>query len=295
MRRIIVLLLLCVFVVSHSGCDKIKAELERRHLSDQTQKETQKDNQKETQKEAFKSKIPEQKTHRIKRTAVEPPSERRQIVFRIDLPTDEKIQIRLIKSPAPAEVKSDSFFPLDSSSMQSALETKIETGKQEIKNQKQAETKDEKQEYKSEKPDSSVEEESIGALETHLVEQRQMADSQQEKEASVELPQSGIETDREVRFPATAPISAPTVVVPANEMTAPPAAPDSAEKKELSRSETSETAPAENAVGLALSVTPPETLPPEQSETPNEAPEANKSPLVNPWSIPNADYPLRYY
>lgn len=270
MRQIIAILLLSVLVIALSGCDKIKAELERRHLGDQTKKELNQDTPQPTPQV--------QKTSDDALIADQTSSKRKQIVFRIDLPSDEKIQIRLIKNPE--DVESVSPVQSESSLTESKSKAEIET----------QETKEKKQENKSEKPESSVEEQTMGAIETHLVEQRRKAEEQQ---ASDERPQPEMDMDRQERSPAIEPASAPTIVVPSSELASPPKPFE--RKDNQPRLDTTEMAPAEKAVGAALSLTPPETKMPASREKSNGTLTPEKTTSVNPWAIPNADYPLQYY
>lgn len=273
MRRIIVIFLLSVFVVALSGCDKIKSELERRHLGGRAENNTH--------IEATPSTLQEQKTSENTPNAVETSSKRKQIVFRIDLPTDEKIQIRLIKNPEEAE----SVSPVQSESnvTENKSKAEFETKKQE--------SKDEKQEDKSRKQESSVEEQSMGSIETHLVEQHKKA---KEPESSDDQSPSGIKTDREESSPAIKPVSAPTIVVPSSsKMTLPPKTLN--RQKELSRQITTEMTPAEKAVESALSITPPETKLPAPKEKSAKTITPQETSSACPWSIPDADYPVQYY
>lgn len=276
MRRIILILLLIVFVIALSGCEKIKAELERRHLGGNTQKQTQ--------KETSPSTPQAQKTSDDMPIADETSSKRKQIVFRIELPTDEKIQIRLIKNPE--EVQSDSSYPLASNVTENKSKAEFET----------QESKDEKNKDKTEKQESNVDEQSVGAIEKHLVQQRRNADQQEssdEQSRSGIKTGAGIKTDLEDSSPAIKPVAAPIIVVPESEMTSPAESLD--RQKELSRQKTTQTAPAEKAVGTALSITPPETKLPVSEEKSDGTITSKKTSSGNPWAIPNADYPLRYY
>lgn len=275
MRRIIVILLLSVFVIAQSGCDKIKAELERRHLGKQTQTQEQ--------KEPSSSTPQTQKTPDDALNSDETSSKRKQIVLRIDLPTDEKIQIRLIKNTPSEEIKTDSPDPSASNSTESKPKAEFETNK--------LETKDDNQENKSEKQKLSVEEESVGAIKTHLDQQQGKAEKQ---DSSNEQSRSETKMDREERSPAIEPASTPTIVVPSSRMPLPPDPLDGQEKKELTRQETAEMAPAEKAVGSALSITPLETTLPVSKERLNGTLPSKETSDANPWAIPNADYPLRY-
>ena len=91
MRQTIAIVILSVLVVVLSGCDKIKTELERRHLGAESYKQTAKvDN-------SFDD----------KRNNPEVPSARKQIIIRIDLPMEEKLQIRMIKLPVAEEKNND--------------------------------------------------------------------------------------------------------------------------------------------------------------------------------------------
>ena len=95
MQRIIVIVVLSVLTVVLSGCDKIKTELERRHLGTECHKQT----------------AQVEKTSGDKHNDVAVPAARKQIVIRIDLPTDEKLQIRLIKLPISEETPKDVVVP----------------------------------------------------------------------------------------------------------------------------------------------------------------------------------------
>ena len=277
MRRIILIFLLSVFVVALSGCDKIKSELERRHLGGRAENDTH--------IETSPSTLQEQKTSENAPNAVETSSQRKQIVFRIDLPTDEKIQIRLIKNPEEAE----SVSPVQSDSNVTENKSKAEFETQKLK--------DEKNEDKSGKQESSVEEQSMGSIETHLVEQHKKAkepESSDEQTRSEIKSDSGIKTDREESSPTIKPVSAPTIVVPSSsKMTLPPRTLN--KQKELSRQESTEMTPAEKAVESALSITPPETKLPASKEKSAGTITPQETSSACPWAIPDADYPVQYY
>ena len=107
-------------------------------------------------------------------------------------------------------------------------------------------------------------------------------------------PKSEMKTDREEPLEPT--LSAPTVIVPARETTSSPISPDSHEISALSQFVKSNPAPAEAAVGSALSASPPPVSSvPAPNKPINAATIAPKASSSSPWTIPNVDYPLRYY
>ena len=255
MRRIIVVL--SVLVVVLSGCDRIKTELERRHLGSETYKETAL-----AASQAVKA-------FNVKRNDVETPAERKQIVFRIDLPSDEKIQIRLIKNSVSEEYPKNDVVALP---------------KEDAK-----EVAPPNEDGSLDKPDSPVEQEKKPQTqqpEANDVEPKSEIKSETDNESRSEM-----KTDDEETF---TPPPAPMVVVPAMETISQPALPDKQVKRALAIAEPSELAPAEKAVGLALGVDPPETISSIPNKPSKAAPSANSA-LSNPWTIPHADYPLRYY
>lgn len=260
MRRIIVVLIVLAVVLS--GCDKIKMELERRHLGAAVEKEN--DNSQKT--------LPvKQEEVNVKQDNDKETSKRKQIVFRIDLPADEKIQIRLIKNSVPEdELKNDVAAPSKENAKEAVLF---------------------KENGSLDKPDSPIEQEKKPQPEqpeAKDVESKSEIKSETDSESRSEM-----KTDDEETFPPP-PVQAPTVVVPAKEMIFQSALPDNQVKRASERAQPSEMAPAEKAVGLALGVDPPETISSIPNKPSKAVPSANAL-LSNPWTIPNADYPLRYY
>ena len=255
MQRIIVIIVLSAAAVL-SGCDKIKTELERRHLGAAVEKES----------------VKTQKTLPVKQDDVKPHSKRKQIVFCIDLPANEKIQIRLIKNSVPEEEpKNDVGVPPKEDAKEAALP---------------------KEDGSLVKPDSPTDQEK-----KPLMDQSEAKDKASKSEIKSETePKSDSDrkTEQEESLPPP-PALAPTVVVPAREMTSPPELPDMLVKNSLASSKSPEPTPAEKAVGLALSVTPPEMNASPSNKALNAASATDKSTPSNPWAIPNADYPLRYY
>ena len=263
MLRIITVVILGVLAVVQSGCDKIKTELERRHLGA------------EEHKDALPKTYQEIKAFNDKRNGVKETLERKQIVIRIDLPTDEKIQIRLIKNAAPEEMSKD----VAAVSPKETLKT--------------VETPPEAEEAHSNKPDhpaESVKEKSAKELNDQKDEEsKSEIKTETDKESRSEMKTDGDEVS------APPPLFAPTVVVPAEGMSSPLALPDMQIKNSLASSKSYEPSPAEKAVGLALSVTPPEMNASPSSKAQNAASSTDKPTLSSLWSIPNAEYPLRYY
>lgn len=257
MLRIIVIIVLSAAAVL-SGCDKIKTELERRHLGA------------EAHKSASSVTPDDLKTRPVNQRDVKEASERKQIIFRIDLPADEKIQIRLIKNPISEEAKSDAVVPPgDVSKEAPSLKDEVFHDKSErpaeLEKKSQSKQTDAKDDQSKSEMKSDTEPESHSELKTDSVE----------------------------AFPPP-PVLAPTVVVPARETGSESALPDEQVKIALA-SKRFEPTPAEKAVGLALSGPKPETGLPTSSEPINAAPASKKTSVSNPWAIPNADYPLRYY
>ena len=263
MQRIIVIVVLSVLTVVESGCDKIKTELERRHLGSASQKET------------THSTSQTQKTLPIKLNDGEGTSGKKQIVFRIDLPADEKIQIRLINNATPEEM-----------SKNAAADSPKET-------LKAAQPSPEAQDAPSDKPNRSAESAEKKPVRELNVQKDEESKSEIKTETEKES-HSETKTDQDETFPPP-PVPAPSVVVPAREMNSLPPAPEKQVKNASASEQPSEPAPAEKAVGLALSVTPPEINALPSNKTQNSAPATNKPTLSNPWAIPNADYPLGYY
>ena len=257
MLRIIAIIVLSAAAVL-SGCDKIKTELERRHLGSASQKES------------THSISQTQRTLPVKKDDVKEASERKQIIFRIDLPTDEKIQIRLIKNLISEEAKSDSVIPPgDVSKEAPSLKDEVYHDKSERPAELEKKSQSKQTDAKDDQPKSEMK--SDTEPETH----------------------SEMKTDSVEAFPPP-PVLAPTVVVPARETGSESALPEEHVKTALAP-ERFEPTPAEKAVGLALSVPKPETGSPTSSEPINAAPASKKTSFSNPWAIPNADYPLRYY
>ncbi len=250
MRRIAVIVVLSVLMVVFSGCDKIKTELARRHLGTESCKQT-----------PMVEKTPDHADD--KQVKVEAPSVSKQIVIRIDLPADEKLQIRLVKLPVSEET------PNDEEKSNDVVNPTNETSPKEPdkKLPKELETP------KDEVPRSEI------------------------KTDADEEPKSEMKTVREEPLPAVIPAPAPMVIVPARETASEPISPDMDEMPALSRFVKSNPSPAEAAVGSALSVPPPATSSPMPNEPSNNAAviEPKTSSAVNPWAIPNAEYPLRYY
>lgn len=263
MLRIIAVVILGVLAVVQSGCDKIKTELERRHLGAEEHKET------------LPKTYQEIKAFNVKRNGVKETSERKQIVIRIDLPTDEKIQIRLIKNAALEEMSKD----VCAAPPKETLKT--------------VETPPEAEEALRSKPDNPAE----SVKEKSAKELNDQKDDESKSEIKTETDKesrSEMKTDGDdVSTPP--PLLAPTVVVPAEGMNSPPVLPDMPIKNSLASSKLSEPSPAEKAVGLALSVTPPEMNASPSNKAQNAASSTDKPTPSSPWSIPNAEYPLRYY
>lgn len=260
MQRIIVIIVLSVLTVVESGCDKIKTELERRHLGSASQKEI------------IHSTSRTQKTLPIKLNDGEGTSGKKQIVFRIDLPADEKIQIRLIKNSVPEKELKTVFTAPPKENAQEAFQPK-EKGS-------------------LDKPDSPVDQEK-----KPQPEQPEAKDEESKSEIKTETEKeshSEMKSYQDETFPPP-PVPAPSVVVPARELNSLPPAPEKQVKTASASEEPSEMAPAEKAVGLALSVTPSEINALPSNKAQNSASATNKSTLSNPWAIPNADYPLGYY
>ena len=263
MQRIIVIVVLSVLTVVESGCDKIKTELERRHLGSASQKET------------THSTSQTQKTLPIKLNDGEGTSGKKQIVFRIDLPADEKIQIRLINNATPEEM-----------SKNAAADSPKET-------LKAAQPSPEAQDAPSDKQDRSAESAEKKPVRELNVQKDEESKSEIKTETEKES-HSEMKSYQDETFPPP-PVPAPSVVVPARELNSLPPAPEKQVKTASASEQPSEPAPAEKAVGLALSVTPPEINALPSNKTQNSAPATNKPTLSNPWAIPNADYPLGYY
>ena len=262
MQRIIVIVVLSVLTVVQFGCDKIKTELERRHLGSAPQKEI------------THSISQTQKTLPIKQNDGEGMSGKKQIVFRIDLPADEKIQIRLIKNATSKEM-----------SKNVAEDSPKET-------LKAAQTSPENEESPCNNSDRSAE--SVEKKSTRELNDQKDEESKSEIRTEMEREShSEMKTDQDETFPPP-PVPAPTVVVPVKEMNFPPALPDKQIKNASASEEPSEMASAEKAVGLALGVDPPETISSIPNKPSKAAPAANNALPSNPWAIPNADYPLRY-
>lgn len=260
MRRIIVVL--SVLAVVLSGCDKIKTELERRHLGVSVEKENEK---------SQKTLPVKQDEVNVKQNDVKEASERRQIVFRIDLPADEKIQIRLIKNSASEGDTTNDAAALPKEDAKEAAPPN-EGGS-------------------LDEPDSPVELEKKPQTEqpeVKDVESKSEIKSETDRESRSEM-----KTDGEETF-LPHPVPAPMIVVPSKEMISPPALTDNQVQRASESAQPSEMAPAEKAVGLALGVEPPETIPSIPNKPSNAAPSANVQ-QSNPWTIPNADYPLSYY
>lgn len=263
MRRIIEILVLSVMVVVLSGCEKIKTELERRHLAS------------ETHKSASPETINALKTpavnHPVNQRGVKTVSERKQIIFRIDLPANDKIQIRLIKNPVVEEGAPDAIIPPGNVSKETP------SLKDEASHAAPDPPAELEQKSQSKQPDAKDEE------------SKSEMKSDTEPEAHSEM-----KTDSEEAFPSP-PVFAPTVFIPARETTSQPEKPDMQVQKNSGRPEPSEPTPAEKAVGLALSVSPPETILPASSRAIKAAPKANAESTSSPWALPDAQYPLRYY
>ena len=272
MRQIIVIVVLSVLTVVLSGCDKIKTELERRHLGMERHKQT----------------AQAEKTSDDNHSDVAAPAARKQIVIRIDLPTDEKLQIRLIKLPESEEklndvVSSPNETPPKETIKEDAPHAEI------LRN----------------KPENTVEPEKIESTETKESDKKTPIESEapksEEPQSEIKTdaeqePKSEMKTDREEPISAVIPVPAPMVIVPARETTSPPISPDAHEISALPEFVKSNPAPAEAAVGSALSVTPPSvSRVPASNEPINAATMAPKASSSSAWSIPNADYPLRYY
>lgn len=259
MLRLFVIIALSVLTVVYTGCDKIKTELERRHLGS------------ETHNEAALATPNAAKTISVKQDDVKETSKRRLIVFRIDLPADEKIQIRLIKNSAPEETSKNGAAASPNETLKAA-QIPPETA--------------ELPRDKPERPAASIEKKSTKELD----EQKDEESKSEIKTETDRESRSEMKTDEEDVSPPP-PLLAPTVVVPAEETTSQPALPDMKIKNSLASSKSSEPAPADKAVGLALSVTSPET----NNKAQNAASSTDKQKLSSPWAIPDAEYPLRYY
>lgn len=262
MLRIIVIVVFGVLAVVQSGCDKIKTELERRHLGSAPQKEI------------THSTPQTQIALPVKQDDVKEQPERKQIVFHIDLPADEKIQIRLVKNAAPEEMPKD----VAAASPKETL-TAVQTPPK-------------AEEAPSDKPDRPTE----SAEKKPAKELKEQKDEESKSEIKTEKDKesrSEMKTNVDETFP-TPPVPAPTVVVPALETISPLAAPDLRAENNKTSPESSEPAPAEKAVGLALAVDPPETNASPSNKAQNVASATDKL-TPSPWAIPNAEYPLRYY
>ena len=280
MRRIIVIVVLCVLMVVLSGCDKIKTELERRHLGTERCKQT-----------ALVEKTPDHADD--KQNSVETPSVNKQIIIRIDLPSDEKLQIRLIKLPVSEETPNDEEKSNDNVSPKNETSPK-ETIKEDSLNAENLRNKSENP-IESEKKESTEKKEPDQKTPIEL-ETPQSEELQSEiKTDADEEPKSEMKTDREEPAPAVIPAPAPMVIVPARAMASKPILPDTNEKPALSRSVKPNPSPAEAAVESALSVPPPPTRAPAPKEPSNGAVKASKTSAVNPWAIPNEECPLQYY
>lgn len=277
MQRIILILLLSVFVIGQSSCDKIKTELERRHLGAERHKQT-----------ALAEKTPDDKHNNVETHWEREKSERKQIVIRIDLPTDEKLQIRLIKLPVSEEKPNGVVSPSNEPSPKEPI--KANSPRAEILHN---------QPEKSVEPDKK---ESTDKKESHKKTPIEL-DAPKSEEPKSEIktdaeqkPKSEMKTDREEPLPEVIPLSAPTVIVPAGAMASEPNLPDANELPALSRVVKSKPAPAEVSVESALPATPtPWTIPPQSNDSLNNASMTSKASSASPWAIPNAYYPLRYY
>lgn len=257
MLRIIIVVVLSALAVVQSGCDKIKTELERRHLGSETHKSAS-----SAAPDYLKTLSVNQP---VNKNDVKGASERTQIIFRIDLPADEKIQIRLIKSQDSEETTSDSLI--------SSKEPPVP--KDDVfhdRHESPAELEKKSQPKQTDEKDEG-------------------AKSEMKSDAEPES-HSEMKTDSEEAFPQP-PVIAPTVVVPARETASESALPEERVKTTLA-SERFEPTPAEKAVGLALSAPKPETILP-ASDRAITIPRANAAAASSPWAIPNAEYPLRYY
>ncbi len=264
MRRIIVIAVLIVLTVFLPGCDKFKMELERRHLGKERHNQTALVEKASDDKQNDGDK----QNNDDKQNNVAASSEKKQIVIRIDLPTDEKIQIRLVKLPVSEENNTDEAVNSPNKALKNdAPHDEVPRNQPEQKVELNTKTSKELETPKSEEPKTEIK-----------------TDAEQE-------PKSEIKTDREEAQPE----STPTVIVPARAESSEPILPDANEISALSRFEKPKPAPAEAAVASALTVTPPETIVP-SSKTPLKAPlETVKPSSPELWAIPNADYPLRYY
>ena len=277
MQRIIVIVVLSVLTVVLSGCDKIKTELERRHLGMECHKQT----------------VHVEKTSGDKHNDAAAPAARKQIVIRIDLPTNEKLQIRLIKLP-------ESEIPESEAKTNDVISPSNETPPKETVKEDAP-----RAEVVRNKPEKSVEPEKKESTETKESDKKTPieleAPKSEEPQSEIKTdaeqePKSEMKTDREEPVSAVIPASAPMVIVPAREPALPPLSPDAHEISALSQFVKSNPAPAEAAVGSALSTTPPSVSSvPALSEPINSATIAPKASSSSPWAIPNADYPLRYY
>lgn len=260
MTRIIIIVVLSVIAFVQSGCDKIKTELERRHLGS------------EPHNAAPPAQSNPLKTFHVKRNDTETPLERKQIVLRIDFPSDEKIQIRLIKNLNSAEELKSVVLPPQNEALKESVSPK--------------------EDHSSDKPENTVESEKKKQSEPEAIKDKE---SQSEiKPDSEQEPQPEMKTGRDEDLQASASAHTPTIVVPAKETTT-PVSPDANERLALSQLVKSNSAPSEAAVGSALTVTPPSAILPGTDEKLNAVPEGNKPSLSNRWSIPNTEYPLRYY
>lgn len=281
MRRIAVFFVLSVLMVVFSGCDKIKTELERRHLGAESCKQT-----------LLVEKTPDHADD--KQNGVETASARRQIVIRIDLPADEKLQIRLVKLPVTEETPKDEEKSNDVVSPSNETSPK-ETIKEDALNAENLRNKPEnpvetekKESVEKKEPDKKSPKE----LETPKDEEPR---SEIKTDAEEEL-KSEMKTDQEESTPAVIPAPAPMVIVPARATASQPISPDTNEMPALSRSVKPNPSPAEAAVESALSVPPPPTtIVPAPKETSNGAVMESKASAVNPWAIPNEECPLQYY
>ena len=265
MRQSIVILVLSVIVIVLSGCEKIKTELERRHLRS------------EIQKTSTSAALDELKTFNNKQNDVETPSTRKQIVLRIDLPTDEKIQIRLIKSPVP-EAAPESVAPAQETSPKEMLKEAASLKEEKPLDKSEKSVESDKEKEKSTEKTDSKDEKSKSEIKTDLDQEPEPEPEKETHREESPLPRNSV----------------PTVVVPGREIESKPALPDEQVQKSLSRPEPSEMAPAEKAVGIAIGISP-EEIAPVSRESLNAAPAASKPSSSNPWAIPDAEYPLGYY
>ena len=278
MRRIIVIVVLSVLTVVLSGCDKIKTELERRHLGTECHKQT----------------AQVEKTSDDKHNDAAAPETRKQIVVRIDLPTDEKLQIRLIKLPE-SEVSDSEEKPNDVVSPSNETPPK-ETIKEDAPHAEIVRNKPEKS-VEPEKKESTERKESDKKTPIELEAPKSEEPQSELKTDAEQEPKSEIKTDREEPISAVIPARAPTVIVPARATASPPPiTPDAHEISALSEFVKTNPAPAEAAVESALSAPlPPTTNNPATIEPSTGAVKASKTSAVNPWAIPNEECPLQYY